>query len=89
MISAKINETMSQYEVKTFKQIKMDVHRTQPEIKLFASQSLQVILIRILFIWSMNHPASGYVQAINDFASPILLCYLIDVCLQPQKDKEK
>jgi len=29
----------------------------------------------------MNHPASGYVQAINDFASPILLSYLIDAAL--------
>ncbi len=67
----------------------MDVHRTQPEVKLFASQPVQVILIRILFIWSMNHPASGYVQAINDFASPILLSYLIDACLVPEQEEEE
>jgi len=33
----------------------------------------------------MNHPASGYVQAINDFASPILLCYLIDAVMTQEQ----
>jgi len=37
----------------------------------------------------MNHPASGYVQAINDFASPIMLSYLIDACIQPEKEQEE
>jgi hypothetical protein len=39
-ITAKIDENMSAYEIKTFKQIKMDVHRTQPEIKLFATNAV-------------------------------------------------
>lgn len=30
-------EDMSQYEVKNFKQVKIDVHRTQPEVQLFSS----------------------------------------------------
>ena len=33
----------------------------------------------------MNHPASGYVQAINDFAAPILLCYLIDAVMTQEQ----
>lgn len=59
-LAAKI-EGMSPYEVKNFKQIKIDVYRTQPEVKLFSTQPLQTMLIRILFVWSMRHPASAYV----------------------------
>ena len=52
---------MSAYETKNFKQIKIDVYRTQPEVKLFASQLMQTMLIRLLFVWSMRNPASAYV----------------------------
>lgn len=31
---------MSPYELKNFKQIRIDVYRTQPEVKLFATQVL-------------------------------------------------
>ena len=34
------------------------------------------MMIRILFIWSMRHPASGYVQGINDVAPPFILVFL-------------
>ena len=34
------------------------------------------MLIRILFIWSMRHPASAYVQGINDLAAPFILVFL-------------
>ena len=34
------------------------------------------MLIRILFLWSMRHPASAYVQGINDLAAPIVLVFL-------------
>lgn len=67
---------MSNYEVKNFKQIRIDVYRTQPEVQLFASQPLQTMMIRILFVWSMRHPASAYVQGINDLCAPLLLEFL-------------
>jgi len=34
------------------------------------------MLIRILFAWTMRHPASAYVQGINDLAAPMLLVFL-------------
>ena len=34
------------------------------------------MLIRILFIWTLRHPASGYVQGINDLATPFILVFL-------------
>lgn len=51
---------MSAYENKNFKQIKLDVFRTNP-IKLFSTSVLQTMMIRLLFVWSMRNPASGYV----------------------------
>ena len=27
-------------------------------------------------MWSIRHPASGYVQGINDLAAPLILVYL-------------
>ena len=35
-------------------------------------------MIRILFVWSMRHPASGYVQGINDLAAPLILVFLTE-----------
>ena len=69
-------EDMSSYETLNFKQIKIDVYRTQPEVELFSSQQMQTMLIRILFAWTMRHPASAYVQGINDLAAPMLLVFL-------------
>ena len=31
---------------------------------------------RVLFIWSMRHPASGYVQGINDLVTPFFVVFL-------------
>ncbi len=36
-------------------------------------------LIRVLYIWAIRHPASGYVQGINDLAVPFLLVFLSTV----------
>ena len=36
------------------------------------------MMIRILFTWTMRHPASGYVQGINDLAAPLILVYLTE-----------
>jgi TBC1 domain family member 2 len=78
-------EAMSSYETANFRQIRIDVIRTQPEVVLFSLQPLQVMQIRILFIWSMRHPASAYVQGINDLAAPLLLVFLCAIIEQKQK----
>lgn len=75
MLLKKVSD-MSSYEMQNFRQIKIDVIRTQPEVNLFSLQCLQTMMIRILFIWSMRHPASAYVQGINDLAAPLILVFL-------------
>ena len=37
---------------------------------------MQKIFERILFIWSIRHPASGYVQGMNDLVTPFFVTYL-------------
>lgn len=58
------------------KQIDEDIPRTQPDIPLFRSPTIQATLRRILFIWSVRHPASGYVQGINDMCSVLIVVFL-------------
>lgn len=37
---------------------------------------LQEMFERILYIWAMRHPASGYVQGINDLVTPFFVVFL-------------
>jgi len=48
-------------EKKIIKQIKDDVTRTLPNTELFRYNKIQEILFRLLYIWNIRHPASGYV----------------------------
>lgn len=57
-------------------QISIDVPRTNPHIKLYAFNATQRALERILYLWAIRHPASGYVQGINDLATPFFQTFL-------------
>jgi hypothetical protein len=59
-------------------QICIDVPRTHPGIKLYQCDKIQKMLERILYCWSIRHPASGYVQGINDLATPFLQVFLTE-----------
>ncbi|XP_064400584.1 TBC1 domain family member 22A-like [Halichondria panicea] len=62
--------------IDTFRQISIDVPRMNPEIPLFQQKIVQECFQRVLFIWSMRHPASGYVQGINDLITPFFVVFL-------------
>ena len=47
------------------RQILKDIPRTHPDIPLFSTSQVQKSLERILYIWAIKHPASGYVQGMN------------------------
>jgi hypothetical protein len=59
-------------------QILIDLPRTSPNVAFFQQSLVQKAMERILYIWSIRHPASGYVQGMNDLLTPLLL-----VSLQP------
>ena len=39
---------------------------------------------RVLYIWAIRHPASGYVQGINDLITPFFVVFLTEY-LDPGK----
>ncbi|KAL2874347.1 GTPase-activating protein [Colletotrichum sp. CLE4] len=57
-------------------QISIDVPRTNPHIELYSYEATQRSLERILYLWAVRHPASGYVQGINDLVTPFWQVFL-------------
>ncbi|KAJ5097543.1 hypothetical protein N7456_008264 [Penicillium angulare] len=57
-------------------QISIDVPRTSPHIPLYGYEATQRSLERILYVWAIRHPASGYVQGINDLVTPFWQVFL-------------
>ncbi|KAF5370586.1 hypothetical protein D9758_001824 [Tetrapyrgos nigripes] len=57
-------------------QIEIDVPRTRPGVRLWMHGATQRSLERILYVWAIRHPASGYVQGINDLVTPFFQVFL-------------
>lgn len=57
-------------------QISIDVPRTNPHLQLYSYEATQRSLERILYLWAIRHPASGYVQGINDLVTPFWQVFL-------------
>lgn len=57
-------------------QISIDVPRTSPHLPLYGFEATQRSLERILYVWAIRHPASGYVQGINDIVTPFWQVFL-------------
>lgn len=51
-------------------QISIDVPRTCPGSQIFQIPDVRQSLLRVLYCWSIRRPATGYVQGINDLATP-------------------
>jgi len=60
----------------TFRQIHIDIPRMTPLMSIFQQVVVQELFERILFIWAIRHPASGYVQGINDLVTPFFVVFL-------------
>ena len=71
-------DSRTSQEQETLRQVLVDVPRTQPDVPLFRNDRIKRILSRLLYIWAMRHPASSYVQGINDLATPLLVVFLAD-----------
>ncbi|CAN0858005.1 TBC1 domain family member 22B [Linum grandiflorum] len=63
-------------ELNMLRQIAVDCPRTVPDVTFFQQAQVQKSLERILYTWAIRHPASGYVQGINDLATPFLIVFL-------------
>ncbi|XP_034018876.1 TBC1 domain family member 22A isoform X2 [Thalassophryne amazonica] len=61
----------------TYRQIHIDIPRMT--LEYFGQQpKVTEIFERILFIWAIRHPASGYVQGINDLVTPFFVVYVFE-----------
>lgn len=65
-------------ERELLRQILVDLPRTSPNLPFFQQEPIQRMMERILYIWSIRHPASGYVQGMNDLLTPLL-----QIAMQP------
>ncbi|XP_076032133.1 TBC1 domain family member 22 isoform X1 [Oratosquilla oratoria] len=63
----------------TYRQIHIDIPRMSPLVPLFQQRIVQEMFERILYIWAIRHPASGYVQGINDLVTPFFIVFLHEV----------
>ncbi|XVF65685.1 hypothetical protein PTKIN_Ptkin09bG0269000 [Pterospermum kingtungense] len=63
-------------EINMLRQIAVDCPRTVPDVAFFQQAQVQKSLERILYTWAIRHPASGYVQGINDLVTPFLVVFL-------------
>ncbi|XP_021713381.1 TBC1 domain family member 22B [Aedes aegypti] len=72
----------------TYRQIHIDVPRMNPHVSLFQQKLVQEMFERILFIWAIRHPASGYVQGINDLVTPFFIVFLQE-SVGAEKDLEQ
>jgi len=64
------------FSQETYRQIHIDIPRMSPLVPLFQQEIIQEIFERILFIWAIRHPASGYVQGMNDLVTPFFVVFL-------------
>lgn len=61
-----------------FRQIHIDIPRMSPLIPIFQQKDVQEVFERILFIWAIRNPGSGYVQGINDLLIPYFIVFASD-----------
>mmetsp|Transcript_24138 Transcript_24138/g.74436 ORF Transcript_24138/g.74436 Transcript_24138/m.74436 type:complete len:421 (+) Transcript_24138:201-1463(+) len=59
------------------RQILVDAPRTCPGVPLFAHDRVQALIVNVLYVWAAKHPASGYVQGMNDLLA-LFLVVLVD-----------
>ena len=67
---------MLQEDEKNLRQILVDIPRTAPNLPLFHSDVVRKALERVLYVWSVRHPASGYVQGMDDLVVPFYTTFL-------------
>ena len=58
-------------------QILRDLPRTKDQ--MFRTERVMRIFERVLFVWAVRHPASGYVQGMNDLLQPFFYVFLSEM----------
>ena len=80
------DEQRTEDELRTLRQIRVDVPRTAPNEAFFHKPRVQECLTRILYVRAIRNPASGYVQGLNALVTPFLAVFLSELFIA-EKDK--
>ncbi|SOV81411.1 TBC domain protein, putative [Plasmodium sp. gorilla clade G3] len=75
---------LSEDELKILRQIKVDIPRTKSCYNIFINKKIQQLSEHVLFIYSVRHPACGYVQGINDLITPFLIVFIRPIILKKE-----
>ena len=68
----------SEDELAMLRQIRADIPRTTPGIGFFKRPDVAQSLERALYVFALRHPASGYVQGMNDLITPFYAVFVYD-----------
>lgn len=49
-----------------------------PLLPIFQNKIIQDIFQRVLYVWAVRHPGTGYVQGINDLLTPFFVVFLTE-----------
>ena len=71
-----MEEQQTVQEGEILRQILVDLPRTCPDTPFFHQSAIQKAMERILYIYSIRHPATKYVQGMNDLLTPLLLVFM-------------
>jgi hypothetical protein len=71
-----VTSLLPQPDPQIWHQIHIDVPRTNPSLPIYQVEIIQQSLEKILYCWAIRHPASGYVQGINDLVTPFFWVFL-------------
>lgn len=63
----------TRFDVPLRAQIQKDAPRTHPDLPVFQHPRIQELLVRLLYIWAVRHPATGYVQGTTLATTPCSL----------------
>mmetsp|Transcript_20086 Transcript_20086/g.24831 ORF Transcript_20086/g.24831 Transcript_20086/m.24831 type:complete len:364 (+) Transcript_20086:159-1250(+) len=69
-------DSVSNHDREILRQGQMDIPRTASDITLIQNKRVQSCLEKLLFTFAMRHPASSYVQGMNDLATPFFIVFL-------------
>ena len=58
------------------RQVLVDIPRTLPGVSLFKNQRIRDMMARVLYLYALRNPSTGYVQGFNELSCPFVLVYI-------------
>ena len=76
LFSAAQQQLWTSSQKQTLRQISIDLPRTP--LELLRNERVNLLFQHVLFVWAVRHPASGYVQGMNDILLPFFFVFVAE-----------